>query len=126
MIRIAQATSIILVLANTNDAPAASKLLSADHWLLGEFTQNAPCKGDASDPAELRARISTDQIESKAGVCKFLDTQPEANRLKAHALCQFPAGPLIGDFTFTRKDNGTIDFVDRDGTYTAILHRGSK
>ena len=126
MIRIAQATSIILVLANTNDAPAASKLLSSDHWLLGEFTQNAPCKGDASDPAELRARISTDQIESKAGVCKFLDTQPEANRLKAHALCQFPAGPLIGDFTFTRKDKGIIDFVDRDGTYTAILHRGSK
>jgi hypothetical protein len=126
MIRISQATSIILVLANTNDAPAASKLLSSDHWLLGEFTQNAPCKGDASDPAELRARISTDQIESKAGVCKFLDTQPEANRLKAHALCQFPAGPLIGDFTFTRKDNGTIDFVDRDGTYTAILHRCSE
>jgi hypothetical protein len=126
MLRIAQAASIILVLANTNDAPAASKLLSSDHWLLGEFTQNAPCKGDASDPAELRARISTDQIESKAGVCKFLDTQPEANRLKAHALCQFPAGPLIGDFTFTRKDKGIIDFVDRDGTYTAILHRGSK
>ena len=123
MIRIARATSIILVLANTNDAQAASKLLSSDHWLLGEFTQNAPCKGDASDPAELRARISTEQIESKACVCKFLDTQPEANRLKAHALCQFPAGPLIGDFTFTRKDNGTIDFVDRDGTYTAILHR---
>jgi hypothetical protein len=65
MIRIAQATSIILVLANTNDAPAASKLLSSDHWLLGEFTQKAPCKGDASDTAELRARISTDQIESK-------------------------------------------------------------
>ena len=126
MIRIAQATSIILVLANTTNAPAASKLLSSDHWLLGEFTQNAPCKGDGTDPAELKARISTDQIESKAGVCKFLDTQPEANRLKAHALCQFPAGPLIGDFTFTRKDNGTIDFVDRDGTYTAILYRCCK
>ena len=45
MIRIARATSIILVLANTNDAQAASKLLSSDHWLLGEFTQNAPCRG---------------------------------------------------------------------------------
>lgn len=126
MIRIAQATSIILVPANTTNAPAASKFLSSDHWLLGEFTQNAPCRGDGSDPAELRARISNEQIESKAGVCEFLDTQPEPDRLKAHALCQFPAGPLIGDFTFTRKDNGTIDFVDRDGTYTAILHRCSK
>ena len=126
MLRIAQAISIILVLANTTNAPAASKLLSSDYWLLGEFTQNAPCKDDGSDPAELRARISTDQIESKAGICKFLHTQAEVNRLKAHALCQFPAGPLIVDFTFTKKSDGTIDFVDRDGTYTAILHRCSK
>ena len=126
MIRITQAIFAILILANALGAQAGSKSLSSDFWLLGEFTQNAPCKGDGSDPAELRARISTDQIESKAGVCEFLDTQPETNRLKVHALCQFPAGPLMGDFTFTRKNNGTIDFVDRDGTYTAVLYRCSK
>jgi hypothetical protein len=125
MIRAVQASFFILMFTTVNE-PASSKSLSSDFWLFGEFTQNVPCRGDGSDPAELKARISPDQIESKAGVCKFLDTQPEANRLKAHALCQFPAGPLIGDFTFTRKDNGTIDFVDRDGTYTAILHRCSK
>ena len=125
MIRITQAILVILILTAT-DARAGSNSLSPDFWLLGEFTQNAPCKGDGTDPAELKARISTDHIDSKAGVCKFLDTQPESNRLKAHALCQFPDGPLIGDFTFTRKINGTIDFVDRDGTYTAILYRCSK
>jgi hypothetical protein len=38
---------------------------------------------------------------------------------------KFPDGLLIGDFTFTRKANGTIDFVDRDGTYAAILYRCS-
>jgi hypothetical protein len=120
MIRITQAILVILTLTAT-DARAGSNSLSPDFWLLGEFTQNAPCKGDGTDPAELKARISTDKIESKIGVCKFLDAQPESNRVKAHALCQFPDGPLIGDFTFTRKINGTIDFVDRDGTYTAIL-----
>jgi hypothetical protein len=125
MIRITQAILVILILTAT-DARTGSNSLSPDFWLLGEFTQNAPCKGDGTDPAELKARISTDHIDSKAGVCKFLDTQPESNRLKAHALCQFPDGPLIGDFTFTRKSNGTIDFVDRDGTYTAILYRCSK
>jgi hypothetical protein len=125
MIGIAHAIFVILILATTTDARAGNKSLSSDHWLLGKFTQNVPCKGDGSDPTELKARISTDQIESKAGVCKFLDAQPESNRLKAHALCQFPDGPLIGDFTFTRKANGTIDFVDRDGTYTAILYRCS-
>jgi hypothetical protein len=126
MVRLTQAIFITVILATTAEAPAGSELLRSDHWLLGEFTQNVPCKGDNSDPAELKARISTDQLESKAGVCKFLDAHPESNRLKAHALCQFPAGPLIGDFTFTRKNNGTIDFVDRDGTYAAILYRCSK
>ena len=126
MIRIAQATFVILILATTPNARAGSKLLSSDHWLLGEYTQNVPCKGDGSDPVELKTRISSDQLESKVGVCKFLNSQPESNRLKAHAVCQFPDGPLIGDFTFTRKTNGTIDFVDRDGTYTAILYRCSR
>ena len=86
MIRIAQAIFVILILATTTNAPAGSKSLNSDHWLLGEFTQNVPCKGDGSDPTELKARIFPDQIESKVGVCKFLDTQPESDRLKAHAL----------------------------------------
>ena len=125
MIRIVQASLSILMFTTLNE-PASSESLSSDFWLFGEFTQNVPCRGDGSDPAELKARISPDQIEAKAGVCKFLDTRSEADRLKAHALCQFPAGPLIGDFTFTKKSDGTIDFVDRDGTYTAILYRCSK
>ena len=125
MIRIVQASLVILIFTTVNE-PASSKSLGSDFWLFGEFTQNVPCRGDGSDPAELKAWISPDQIEAKAGVCKFLDTRSEADRLKAHALCQFPAGPLIGDFTFTKKPDGTIDFVDRDGTYTAILYRCSK
>ena len=125
MIRIVQASLVILMFTTVNE-PASSKSLGADFWLLGEFTQNVPCRGDGSDPAELKARISPDQIEAEAGVCKFLDTRSEADRLKAQTLCQFPAGPLIGDFTFTKKPDGTIDFVDRDGTYTAILYRCSK
>ena len=116
----------ISILGTTTSAQAGSGSLSADSWLLGEFTQNVPCKGDGSDPVELKARISADQIESKAGVCKFLDARTDGNRLKAHVECHFPAGPLIGDVTFTQKINGTIDFVDRDSNYTAILHRCPK
>jgi hypothetical protein len=40
--------------------------------------------------------------------------------------CHFPAGPLIGDVTFTRKANGTIDVVDRDNDYNAVLYRCPK
>jgi hypothetical protein len=92
MIRIVQASLVILMFTTVNE-PASSKSLNADFWLFGEFTQNVPCRGDGSDPAELKARISPDQIEAEAGVCTFLDTRSEADRLKAHALCQFPAGP---------------------------------
>jgi hypothetical protein len=113
--------------AVTSGTQADSAALSdKSSWLLGNFTQNAPCKGDSSDPAELKVRIATDQIESKSGVCKFLAVTPEGNRLKANMECQFPAGPLIGDVTFTQTTNGSIDVVDRDNNYTAILYRCPK
>jgi hypothetical protein len=100
--------------------------LSDDFWLLGDFTQNVPCKGDGSDPVEAKVKISTDQIDSKVGVCKFLDAKADGKRVNTHVECQFPAGPLMGDITFTQKPNNTIDFVDRDKTYTATLYRCPK
>ena len=115
------------IFALASGAPGNSAALSEkSSWLLGNFTQNAPCKGDGSDPAELKVRIDADQIESKSGICNFLSITPEPNRLKANMECHFPAGPLIGDVTFTKKANGTIDVVDRDNNYTAILYRCPK
>ena len=105
---------------------AGAGALSDDFWLLGNFTQNVPCKGDGSDPAEAKVKISTDQIDSKVGNCKFLDAKPDGKRVSTHVECQFPAGPLMGDITFTQKPNNTIDFVDRDKTYTATLYRCPK
>jgi len=90
------------VLALTSVAPVDGAGLSdKSSWLLGNFTQNAPCKGDGSDPAELKVRIAADQIESKSGVCNFLTVTPDGGRLKANMECHFPAGPLIGGVTFT-------------------------
>ena len=37
--------------------------------------------------------------------------------------CKFPAGPLMGNLSFTPRPDHTIDFVDRDGNYKAVLHR---
>ena len=76
-------------------------------------------KGDGSDPAEVKVKVGADQIVSKVGVCKFLNAKLEGRRLKATMECQFPAGPLVGDVTFTQKTDGTVDFVDRDNDYTA-------
>jgi hypothetical protein len=107
-------------------AGASAGPLPDDFWLLGNFTQNVPCKGDGSDPEELRVKITTDEIDSKVGVCKFLDAKPDGKSVNTHVECQFPAGPLMGDITFTLKPNNTIYFVDRDKTYTATLHRCPK
>jgi hypothetical protein len=113
-----------VTLALTASAGAAP--LSDDFWLLGNFTQNVPCKGDGSDPAELKVEVTPTEIDSKAGVCTFLDAKQEGKSLMAHVECQFAAGPLMGDITFTMKPDKTIDFVDRDKTYTATLYRCPK
>ncbi len=111
----------LVMAAGANAAP-----LSDDFWLLGNFTQNVPCKGDGTDPPELKVHVTPTEIDSKVGVCTFLDAKEDGKSVKAHVECQFPAGPLIGDITFTMKPNNTIDFVDRDKTYTATLYRCPK
>jgi hypothetical protein len=116
---------LIVTFALIGSARAASPLAN-DFWLLGNFTQNVPCKGDGSDPTELKVKITTDEIDSKVGVCKFLDAKVESKRISTHVECQFPAGPLMGDITFTLKGNDTIDFVDQNNTYTATLYRCPK
>jgi hypothetical protein len=113
-----------VMLAVTATATAAP--LSDHFWLLGNFTQNVPCKGDGTDPPELKVKVTTTEIDSKVGVCTFIDAKEDSNSLQAHVECQFPAGPLMGDITFTQKSKNTVAFVDRDRTYTATLYRCPK
>ncbi len=118
-------TLALTAIVNTASLNAATTL-SDDFWLLGNFTQNVPCKGDGTDPAEAKVAISAQQIESKIGICTFLDTKEDSKSVKLHVECQFPAGPLMGEITFTQKPNSTIDFIDRDKTYNATLYRCPK
>jgi hypothetical protein len=85
--------------------------------------QNVPCRGDGKDPAPLRVKISAQEIVSNIGVCKILDSKQDGKSFKLHVECKFPAGPLVGDLTFTPQPDNTVKFVDRDNTYNAILHR---
>ena len=119
-------TSFIIIALATG-AQAGDARLPENFWLLGDFTQNVRCKGAGSDPAEVKVKIATDQIVSKVGLCSFIAVKPEGEmKLNATMQCEFPAGPLIGDVTFTRKTNGTIDVVDRDGTFNGTLYRCPK
>lgn len=114
--------SVILALS----AVANADPLAQDFWLLGEYTQNVPCKGDGTDPADIKVKVTTQEIDSKVGVCKFLDATPEGQSVNTHVECEFAAGPLMGDITFTQEADNKIGFVDRDKTYTATLYRCPK
>jgi hypothetical protein len=104
-------------------AGAGPALADDDFPLVGNYTQNVPCKGDGSDPATAMVKISPKEIVSNVGACAILDTKHDGNTITAHVECKFPAGPLMGNISFTPHPDHTIDFVDREGNYKAVLHR---
>ena len=104
-------------------ASAAAAPVQDDFPLTGNYTQNVPCKGDGTDPAELQVKISAQEIDSKVGVCMLLDTKRNGKSINAHVECKFPAGPLMGDVTFTIQPDNTIKFLDRDQNYRSVLYR---
>lgn len=107
-----------LMSAGAGETPAQS-----DFPLAGTYMQNVPCKGDGTDQAALKVTISAQQIVSNVGVCTILDNKPAGKSYKVHVECKFPAGPMVGDLTFTPESDKTVKFVDRDNTYNAVLHR---
>jgi hypothetical protein len=89
----------------------------------GNFTQNVACKGDGTDAPSAKVSISPQQIVSNVGVCTILDSYKDGDSVSAHVECKFPAGPMVGDITFTPRPDNTIGFVDRDSNYKAVLYR---
>lgn len=116
------ATCIALVLPARADTPPGP----GDFPLIGTYMQNVPCKGDGSDQKALKVTISAQQIVSNVGVCTILENKHDGKSFKLHVECKFPAGPLVGDLTFTPQPDNTVKFVDRDNTYNTILHRCPK
>ena len=102
----------------------SSTAVAADDFpITGNYTQNVACKGDGSDPAAAKVMISAQEIVSNVGVCTILDTKRDGDAYAAHVECKFPSGPLMGNITFTPKPDNTVEFVDRDMTYKAVLYR---
>ena len=111
--------AIVWVVSPATAATAAA----ADFPITGTYMQNVACKGDSSDNAVLKVVITPKEIDSNSGVCTILDNKKDGNAYKLHVECKFPAGPMVGDLTFTPMPDNTITFVDRDNTYHGILHR---
>lgn len=94
-----------------------------DFPLTGNYTQNVACKGDGSDPAAAKVTISPKEIVSNVGVCTILDKKQDGQSISAHVECKLAGGPLMGDITFTLRPDNTVEFIDRDMTYKALLYR---
>ena len=123
MFRIIGASVAFASLAFTNAPAIAGAAAAQDFPLSGSYMQNVPCKGDGSDKAALKVKISSTEIVSNLGVCTILDNKQDGKSYKLHVECKFPAGPLVGDLTFTPQADNTIKFVDGDGAYNSVLHR---
>ena len=102
----------------------SSAAVAADDFpFIGNYTQNVACKGDGSDPATAKVMISAQEIVSNVGICTILDTKKNGDSYAAHVECKFPSGPLMGNITFTPRPDNTVEFVDSDMTYKAVLYR---
>ncbi len=104
-------------------ASVGAAVAEDDFPLTGNYTQNLPCKGDGSDPAKLQVKISAHEIDSKVGVCTILHTERDGKSVNAQLECQFAAGTMLGDVTFTMQPDSTIKMVDRDQNYRSVLYR---
>ncbi len=102
---------------------AGAAVADDDISIVGNYTQNVACKGDGTDAPAAKVTISRQEIVSNVGVCTILDTKRDGDSMLLHVECKFAGGPLMGDITFTPKPDNTVEFVDRDMTYKAILHR---
>jgi hypothetical protein len=116
--RVVKLVSIICLLA------AATPLLAGDEEfsLIGTYTENQPCKAD--DSKLPRVKITATQIDSVFGLCTILETKREGKTYQVHVECPGPGGSqMLGDVTFTLREDKTIDFSDQDQTYKVVLYK---
>jgi hypothetical protein len=103
---------------------SAAALAEDDFPITGTYMQNQQCKGDGSDRADLRVRITRKEIESNMSYCAILHIHRDGKSIAAHLECKVPGGQLIlGDIMFTLRDDSTLDFEDQDHTSSAVLYK---
>jgi hypothetical protein len=103
----------------------ASGLAEEDFPIVGTYTRDRTCKGNGADRPDLVVHITREQIESQMGVCRILDRRREDKAIIAHVACKVPGveHPILGDVTFTIRDDTTLEFEDQDHTSAATLHK---
>jgi hypothetical protein len=98
-----------------------------DFPIVGTYIKDQVCKGDGSDRPDLLVKITRTEILSELGACKILSRRREGRTISAHVQCKMPGDNVIlGDVTFTQRDDGALDFDDQDHTSPAVLYKCRK
>jgi hypothetical protein len=95
-----------------------------DFPIVGTYMRDIACTGNGSQRPDLLVRITPTRIESPMGSCNILSRKRAGKAISAHVECKVPGDQLIlGDVTFTIRDDKTLDFEDQDHTSDATLYR---
>jgi hypothetical protein len=98
-----------------------------DFPIVGTYMRDIVCTGNGSQRPDLLVTITPKRIESPMGSCNILSRKRAGQAISAHVECKVPGDQLIlGDVTFTIRDEKTLDFEDQDHTSDATLHRCSE
>jgi hypothetical protein len=123
---------VLLVIRMTRGAAVLAALLFLNQPVLGEddfpivgtYLRDTICTGNAAQRSDLRVTITPKRIESPMGNCNILSRKRVGQAISAHVECKIPGDQLIlGDVTFTIRDDKTVDFEDQDHTSDATLYR---
>ena len=97
-----------------------------DFPIVGTYTKDEVCKGDAARRADILVRITRQHIESSMGSCIILNKRRDGRAIQVQLECKMPGDlTIMGDATFTQRDDNALDFDDQDHTSPAVLHKCS-
>jgi hypothetical protein len=92
--------------------------------IVGIYTKDLACQGEASKRPDLQVKITRQNIVSSMGSCAILNKRRNGRAFLLQVECKMAGDlTLLGDVTFTPRDDNTLDFDDQDHTSTSVLHR---
>jgi hypothetical protein len=104
---------------------ASQPVLAEDDFpIVGTYMRDVVCTGDGSQRPDLLVTITPTRIESPMGSCAIRSRKRQGRVFAVHVECKLPGDQLIlGDVTFTLKDDKTLQFEDQDHTSDGTLHK---
>ncbi len=92
--------------------------------IAGTYLRDMVCVGNGPPRSDLMVTITPKRIESTMANCNILSHKRVGQTVSAHVECMMPGNqPILGDVTFTIRDDKTLDFEDQDHTSDATLHK---